>query len=255
MTGHLGNESGSRAPLKGKTALITGASRRIGRALAVALAEAGANIVAHDRTTEERSTALVCGEVEACGSRSWQLLADLEQPGEYGSLIERALAAAGSLDILINNASIFQPGSVDKTTFDDLVKHIHVNAWTPFVLSREFHRRAKRGSIVNLLDTRVVGADSGHLAYLLSKQMLASLTRICALEFAPEVAVNAVAPGLILPPAGKDEAYLDELAKTVPLKRHGGPQDIVDAVLYLVASRFMTGQVIFVDGGKHLQEG
>jgi hypothetical protein len=93
------------------------------------------------------------------------------------------------------------------------------------------------------------------VAYLLSKQMLASLTRICALEFAPAVTVNAVAPGLILPPAGKDESYLDGLAEKVPLRKHGGPGDIADAVLYLLKSGFVTGQVIYVDGGRRLLEG
>ena len=92
------------------------------------------------------------------------------------------------------------------------------------------------------------------MAYVLSKQMLATLTMMCALEFAPGFTVNGVAPGLILPPAGKDENYLDRLARSVPLRKHGGPGDIADAVLYLLKSDFVTGQIIYVDGGRHLLE-
>jgi len=253
MTHHL-SRSGP-GPLSGKAALITGASKRIGRALAIALAEEGVNIVAHDRKSVEAETIKVCGEVTGCGAKSWNVSADLEKPEEYESLVARAMKAAGSLDILINNASIFLPSTIMNAGLGDVTRHVHVNAWTPFVLSREFARIARSGKIINLLDTNISGADRTHLAYILSKQMLASLTRICALEFSPDITVNGIAPGLILPPNGKDEAYLQNLSKTVPLKRHGSTNDITDAALYLLKSDFVTGQVIFVDGGRHLLEG
>jgi NAD(P)-dependent dehydrogenase (short-subunit alcohol dehydrogenase family) len=105
-----------------------------------------------------------------------------------------------------------------------------------------------------MLDSRIAGLDMSHVAYILSKRALAALTEMMAVEFAPGIAVNGVAPGLILPPPGKDEAYLDELAKGLPLKRHGNPGDIADAVMYLLRSDFVTGQVIFVDGGRRLLE-
>jgi NAD(P)-dependent dehydrogenase (short-subunit alcohol dehydrogenase family) len=138
--------------------------------------------------------------------------------------------------------------------FGDITRHMHVNAWAPFVLSREFSRLVQRGKIINLLDTKIAGSDRAHVAYILSKQMFALLTRMCAREFAPGITVNGVAPGLILPPNGKDEQYLEQLAKTVPLKRHGSPDDIADATIYLLKSEFITGQVIYVDGGRHLLE-
>lgn len=253
MTSH-GERPGVPGPLKGKVALVTGAGRRLGRALAIALAEEGVHIVAHDRKTREPDTIKVCGEVADCGARSWNVTADLEAPAEYESLVSRAMQAAGSLDILINNASMFLPSTVMNVGLDDVMRHVHVNAWAPFVLSREFARLAGRGRIVNLLDTNIIGDDRAHVAYLLSKQMFASLTKLCALEFAPDITVNGIAPGLILPPNGKDEAYLDHLARTVPLKRHGSADDIVDAALYLVKSDFVTGQIIYVDGGRHLGE-
>ncbi len=149
---------------------------------------------------------------------------------------------------------MFLPDTLMDVGFGDVTRHLQVNAWAPFVLSRDFARLAERGKIINLLDTRITGYDRTHVAYVLSKRMLSVLTMMCALEFAPEFTVNAVAPGLILPPAGKDESYLDGLAKTVPLRKHGGPGDIADAVLYLLKSDFVTGQIIYVDGGRHLGE-
>jgi hypothetical protein len=254
MTKHTGKSTSPSptASLRGKKALITGAGRRIGRALAIALAEEGVDIAAHDRGAMEAETEKVCGEVVACGAQSWKVIADLERPEEYETLVARAIKAAGSLDILINNASIFQPNGIMDVGFGDVTRHMQVNAWAPFVLSREFARLARKGRIVNILDTRVTGFDFSHVAYILSKHALTVLTRMCAVEFAPEITVNGVAPGLILPPAGKDDGYLDQLARTVPLKRHGGPDDIADAALYLLRSDFVTGQIIYVDGGRHL---
>ena len=131
---------------------------------------------------------------------------------------------------------------------------MEVNAWVPFILSRTFAERVGRGKIINLHDSRLKGYDLAHAGYILSKHVLAAMTRMMALEFAPNVTVNAVAPGLILPPPDKDESYLQSLVHTVPLQRHGEPQDIADAVAFLIQSDFITGQVIYVDGGRHLHE-
>jgi pteridine reductase len=253
MTSHV-PERGVSDDLPGKVALVTGAGKRIGRAIAIELAEAGVHVVVHDRRALERETAKVCSEVVDCGVKSWQVLADLEKPEEYESLVAQSFKSAGSLDFLINNASLFLPNTPMDVGFGDVTRHLHVNAWAPFVLSREFARLADRGKIVNLLDTRIIGYDRAHMAYVLSKKMLSTLTMMCALEFAPGFTVNGVAPGLILPPQGKDENYLDELAKTVPLKKHGGPGDIAAAVLYLLKSDYVTGQILYVDGGRHLGE-
>ncbi len=138
MTSHLTKPSELSAPqsLKGKVALVTGASKRIGRALALALAEEGVNIIAHDQGAMETEIVRVCGEVEDCGAKSWKVMADLEKPEEYETLLARALQTAGSLDILINNASIFSPSTLMDIGYGDLMRHMHVNAWTPFVLSR-----------------------------------------------------------------------------------------------------------------------
>ncbi len=255
MTHHTETRNAIQPDLEGKIALVTGAGRRIGRAIAIALAEEGVHIVAHDRRALETETTKVCEEVAGCGAKAWKVIADLEKPEEYETLVSRALTTAGALDIVINNASVFRPNTLKDVDFSGLTQHVQVNAWAPFVISRAFSRLAGRGKIINLLDTKITGYDRQHVAYILSKQMLSVLTAMCALEFAPDITVNAVAPGLILPPSGKDEAYLNQLAQSIPLKRHGGPGDIADAVLYLLKSDFVTGQVIYVDGGRHLLEG
>ncbi len=254
MTRHATDQSAVQSKLRGRIALVTGASKRIGRAIAIALAEKGVHIVAHDRKALEPETNKVCDEVVDCGAKSWKVIADMEKPEEYETLIARTLEAAGSLDIVINNASLFLPNTINDVDFGGLTRHVQVNAWAPFVISREFARLVGRGKIVNLLDTRITGYDRTHVGYILSKHMLSVLTKICALEFSPDITVNGVAPGLILPPPGKDESYLDKMAHTVPLKRHGGAEDVAAAVVYLLSSDFVTGQIIYVDGGRHLLE-
>ncbi len=243
----------SRANLRNQTARVTGAGRRIGRELCLALAKEGVNLVLHYRSAADEVQELAMTLAER-GVETWLEQADFEQPGEYETLIERTMAQAGSLDILVNSAAIFPAGGLAEVALADLNRAMEINAWVPLVLSRDFARLAERGKIINLLDTRIEGYDWNHAAYILSKQALALLTRMTALAFAPAVTVNAIAPGLILPPAGKDPSYLKELAKTVPLLRHGSPGDIAEAALYLLGSEFVTGQVIYVDGGRHLME-
>jgi pteridine reductase len=240
--------------LEGKTALVTGGARRIGRAIALALGGSGVDIVVHDHRSMHGECERLCGELGAMGVQSWVVAADFETPSDYESLAGRAFEASGRLDFLINNASVFSPDTLADAEFEGAVRHLQINAWAPLVISREFARLAGRGKVVNILDTRIAGFDFGHLSYIMSKQALHLVTKMAAVEFAPEITVNSVAPGLILPPQGKDREYLEGLAKTVPLGRHGHPDDVTDAVAFLLKSDFITGQVIFVDGGRHLME-
>lgn len=239
--------------LKGRTALVTGAARRLGRHIALALAAQGVNVAAHYHSSAAEAESLLV-ELESAGVRAWALRADFEKPTEYKGLIDQALALCGSLDILVNSASIFPAGRLDETVFDDVVKNIRVNAWAPFELCRSFARACGKGAVVNVLDTRVRGFDFDHAAYILSKHMLDSLTAMAALEYAPGLRVNAVAPGLILPPPGKDDGHLEGMAASLPLKRRGHPHDVAEAVVFLLRSEFITGQVIYVDGGRHVRE-
>ncbi|HQG30422.1 MAG TPA: SDR family oxidoreductase [Deltaproteobacteria bacterium] len=239
--------------LKGKTALVTGGSHRIGEAISLCLADAGMNIVIHYPFSPDETTDLK-RILDKKGTKSWTVKADFAREEEYATLIERTLEMTGSLHVLINNASIFPKGSLKDVTFKDLVENIQVNAWAPFVLIRDFARLVGCGHVVNIIDSRITSYDWSHAAYILSKYMLAKLTDMTALTLAPDITINAVGPGLILPPPGEDEKYLDALADTVPMKKHGDPEYVARAVLYLVTSEYLDGQIIFVDGGRHLKE-
>lgn len=238
--------------LKGKTALITGAARRIGRAISVALAQKGVNVVAHYHSSENEVVELK-KELELFGVKCWPLKADLSVRSELESLITKAFQAAGAVDVLVNNASIFNQELFKDLSLESINKNIALNAWTPYLLSRDLVAAASSGKIINILDTRIKGRDKRHAAYHLSKSMLYELTMISASDFAPDFTVNAVAPGLILPPPGEDESSLEKLAGKLPLRRHGDPRQVADAVIFLLESNFITGQVIFVDGGRHLR--
>jgi NAD(P)-dependent dehydrogenase (short-subunit alcohol dehydrogenase family) len=239
--------------LKGQTALVTGGAKRIGRETALTLADRGINIIIHFNRSDSEAQQLA-EELQQKGVQAWTIQADFRQPGEYQTLIERARKITGCLDILINNASIFPIDTLAELSWSNLSANIEVNAWVPFILSRAFAQQMGRGKIVNLHDSRLKGYDWTHVGYILSKHVLAAMTKMMALEFAPHITVNAVAPGLVLPPPGKDESYIERLVQTVPLRRHGGPQDIADAIAFLVQSDFITGNVIYVDGGRHLHE-
>jgi len=238
--------------LAGQTALVTGAARRLGRALALSLATHGVHVAIHYRTSAaEAETAAEAAR--AHGVRAVTLPADLAAPGQVETLLPRASAALGPIDMLINSASIFPENRLPDVTTEDFAHSIQVNALAPFVLARALAAQGRSGAIVNLLDARMNDCDTQHAAYHVSKRVLFTLTRMMALEFAPRVRVNAVAPGLILPPVGADDSYLKKLAHTNPLQRHGGAEDVVAAALFLLRSPFITGQVIYVDGGRHMR--
>jgi hypothetical protein len=244
-------ENGS-ASLAGKTALVTGAAKRIGRAIATGLAQNGVHVVVHyNQSAPEALT--VCDEIRQAGVRAWPVPGDLLDGEQAQMVFREAVARAGALDILVNNASIWERDTLWDATEQSLWKNLRIHAVAPLILARELAKQARPAHVVNLLDTRVAVYDREHASYDISKSALLTLTRMLALELAPNVAVNAVAPGSILAPAGQDEAYLAKLGQKSPLKRHGSPADVVETVLFLLRSRFITGQVIYVDGGVHMK--
>jgi hypothetical protein len=243
---------GAAPSFQGKTALVTGAAKRIGAAVALAIADEGSNIVLHYGTSREEAEA-TAAEIRRRGVAAWTLQADLGNGDEAEALFPRALEAAGPIDFLINAAAIFPKSRLTDFTAEDLATSVQINAMAPLRLARAFAAQRRPGAIVNFLDTRYLNYDAEHAAYHLSKRMLFTLTRMMALEFAPAVRVNAVAPGLILPPPGGDESYLQHLAHTNPLQRVGTVEGVADAVIFLLRSDFVTGQVLFVDGGRHMR--
>ena len=238
--------------LANKTILVTGAGKRIGRAVALALAGKGAHIVAHYRSSADEAKSLVDAIHESSGE-AWSVQADLGDAEEADALIGRAVSVAGPLDALVNSASIFPNATLGEFGPDELARNIQVNAYAPLQLARHFAAQGIPGHIVNFLDARMVDYDHEHVPYHLSKRMLFALTREMAAEFAPAVQVNAIAPGLILPPENKDEAYLESLVHTNYLQRHGSVDDLARTVVFLLESPFITGEVIYVDGGRHMR--
>jgi NAD(P)-dependent dehydrogenase (short-subunit alcohol dehydrogenase family) len=231
--------------------LVTGGAKRIGRAIALAAAAEGFDIAIQYRTGEKEAADVV-REISAMGRRAVALFCDLSHTETVGHLMRQATEAMGQVDVLVNNASIFRESRLMDFDMAELDSEIRVNAFSPLLLSRAFVEQTERGTIINLLDSRINAYDKIHVAYHLSKRMLYDITRMLALELAPGVRVNGVAPGLILPPPGEDDTYLERHRKENPLARYGSVGEIADTVLFLVKNPFVTGQIVFVDGGRHL---
>lgn len=241
--------------LQGQVAIITGAGVRVGRALALALADAGANIAVHYNSSadaaEETAAAVRERGVKAVAVQG--NLRDAKAAAEQ--IVEETAAKLGPATILVNNASIFEIGGpldADEATWD---AHFNINLKAPFFLCQAFARRLPEdtpGNIINLLDWRIDRPRADRLVYTLTKSALATMTRGLAHALAPRIRVNGIAPGAILPPPGADQQYLDRLARQIPLERAGSPEEICRAALYLLGSTFVTGEVIYVTGGEHL---
>lgn len=238
--------------LSGKVALVTGGAKRLGRACALALAREGVGIVVQYRSSKEEAENTAVA-IRSLRVPAWIVQGDQGDPDGAARVFRDAVAQAGPVDFLVNNASIFPESRLDDFTLDDLMDSVRINAFGPLVLARAFAAQQRPGAIVNFLDSRIADYDKTHAAYHLSKRMFFTMTRMMALEFAPRVRVNAVAPGLVLPPEGRDESYLRELASTNPLNTHGDETDVADAVVYLIRARFVTGQILYIDGGRHMR--
>jgi len=242
----------SNHPLSGKTVLVTGAAKRIGRALCLACARAGADIFIHYGTSEAEARQLR-DEIVQIGPQAWLLESDLSQPDELPRLIERA-ASIKPLDALINNASIFENLSLAETSLEDWNHHLAVNLTAPFLLSQAFAKQlpvGKQGRIVNLLDWRALRPGADHFPYTVSKSALAAMTKSLAIALAPNITVNGLALGAVLPPT--DGAANPKILENVPAGQWGSLKDVEDALLFLlIGPTYITGEILHVDGGRHL---
>ena len=237
--------------LHGQTALVTGGAVRIGRAICAELADAGANVIIHTRNSAQAAETLRIALMQR-GVQAWVLTADLNSEAACHDLIQRAIATAGRLDILINNAAIFHKDNLTTTTEAKLLAEFWPNLFAPLLLMRAFARQSSGGKIINLLDRRIAGCDTECVPYVLTKKALAELTQLAARELAPRFTVNGVAPGAVLPPPGQGADYLHDQAGPVPLHKQITPADVAAAVLALLQNDAITGQILFVDGGQHL---
>lgn len=249
--------------LAGRVALVTGAARRLGRALALALAEQGCNVIVHFGTSGEEAAATV-EELRGLGVDAAALQADLSVPAE----IERLFAAVEErferLDLLVNSAASFRRQPLPEVTDTDWDAVLAVNLRAPFLCIRRAAPRIAAsdrgglpGLIVNLVDRSGIAVWPGYVQHGVSKAGLLHLTRISAVELAPEVRVNAIVPGAILPHPGRpaEDPDFRALGERLPLRRVGSPEDVGRALLFLTASDFVTGAALPVDGGEHLLDG
>lgn len=249
-------ETESRAPLAGKTVLITGAARRVGAVIARTLHAAGANLVVHYRSSEQDANALIGAMNAERTASAIALKGDLLEREQLPRLVADALAAFGRLDVLINNASTFYPtpiGEITEAHWQDL---LGTNLAAPLFLSQAAAPalRAAHGLILNLVDIHGQRPLRRHTTYSIAKAGLVMLTRSLARELAPEVRVNGIAPGPVMwPVGGVDEQRKAEIVARTQLKRLGSPQDIALAARYFaVDAPYVTGQILAVDGGRSL---
>lgn len=240
--------------LQGKVALVTGGAVRVGRALALALAGRGAKVAIHfGRSTE--AAAETVADIRNRGGTAEAFQSDLRKVSETVGVINLAAERLGELDILVNSAAVYAVADLAETTEPLWDEQFEVNLKAPFFLSRAFANHVgkdRAGQIINISDWRGIRPDPGSIAYSLTKAGIMAMTKGLAVALAPNIRVNAIAPGAILPPPGHDGAYLEEVGKRALLKIHGATEDLAQSLLYLVTAEFVTGQVLFVDGGEHL---
>jgi NAD(P)-dependent dehydrogenase (short-subunit alcohol dehydrogenase family) len=233
-------------------ALVTGAARRIGRALALQAAAAGYSVIVHHHHSADDAEE-VCGEIESMGGHAHALAADLADAAALPALIDEARAAIGPLSLLVNNASLFEDDRIETLTPASWDAHMAANFRAPVLLSQAFARQAPAGAlIVNIIDQRVLRPTPQFFSYALSKAGLWDATRMMAQALAPNVRVNGIGPGPTLPSTHQSPEEFAAEAEHILLQRRTTPEEIAQALAYLIEATAVTGQMIAVDGGQHL---
>ena len=237
-------------PLKGKTILITGGAKRVGKIFTLACARAGADVVIHHGHSKEEAQA-TRNEVIRMGRKAWVIEADLNDPSQTETLIP-IIYESTPLHGLVNSAAIFESLSLETTSFEAWQKHLQINLSAPFLISQAFAKQAPDGArIVNILDWRAVRPGADHFPYTISKAALAAMTKSLAVALAPKIVVNGLALGAILPPS--DRKATADIIKNVPAGRWAEEQEVEQALVFaLTCPAYITGEIIHVDGGRHL---
>ena len=237
-----------------KNALVTGGAQRIGRAICLALAEAGYGVCVHHHASRAAAEDLAA-EISSQARRAAALAPDLKNEAEVTRLIGRAAEAIGPIDVLVNNASLFARDEADTATRESWDRHMEVNLRAPFVLTQAFAAalpQGVKGNVINLLDQRVRNLTPHFLSYTLSKSGLWTLTRTLALALAPRIRVNGIAPGPVLPSARQSDDTFRRQAEATPLGLAVEPDEVARGVLFVLDARSLTGQLIALDSGQHL---
>jgi pteridine reductase len=232
--------------------LITGSAKRIGKALAIGAAQSGWTVVIHHGHSPEEAIQ-TRDEIHALGGTAFLLQADLADPSQASLLIKETIQF-GQLSALVNNAAIFEALTWQSTSMEAWNRHIQINLTAPFLLSQEFARQIQpraHGRIINMLDWRALRPGSDHLPYTISKVALAGLTKSLATAFAPDIQVNALALGAVLPPL--DGIIPPNFVKSIPAARWANLNEVVQSMLFLLnGPEYITGEIIHIDGGRHL---
>jgi NAD(P)-dependent dehydrogenase (short-subunit alcohol dehydrogenase family) len=237
-----------------KTALVTGAARRIGRAIAERLAVDGWAVAVHCHDSAEDARAVVAA-IEAAGGRAAVLEADLTDRAAVEALLPAAAETLGPITALVNNASAFERDELATLTRASWDQHLETNLWAPLMLTKAFAAQLPEGAagnVINLLDQRVFNLTPYFLSYTVSKSALWTLTQTLALALAPRIRVNAIGPGPTLPSPRQSQAEFDRQWARMPLGRGTTPEEIAAAVRYLLDAPAVTGQMLALDGGQHL---
>jgi NAD(P)-dependent dehydrogenase (short-subunit alcohol dehydrogenase family) len=241
--------------LEGKVALVTGAGRRLGRAIAIALADRGATLAIHYRTSHAEAEA-VATQIECAGGRAKCFAADLENVGEIQRMTSEVITAFGRIDVLINSASIFVRKSFEEISERDWDANLDTNLKAPFFLSKfasASMRQNGAGKIINLGDWAGIRPFKSHIPYSISKAGLIGLTRALAKALAPEIQVNCIALGPVMPPDDYDATEIERLRKLTLTQRLGTPDDVARAVIFLCeGTDFATGSTLMLEGGRLL---
>jgi len=233
-----------------KAALITGGAERIGRAMSLRLSDLGYDI-ALQYNKAERQAEQTKEEITRKGLACDIFKADFLVESDVEKLIQ-SVNRSFDLKILINNASAFIPSNISDTGTELFMKLLRINFLSAYTLTKRFTKTNQSGLIINMLDTKINKNASKHFDYLMTKKFLKIFTEMSAMDLAPHFRVNAIAPGLILPPKEKEPDYLKKLSRHIPMKSTGTLKQIQDAMVFFVESDFTTGQTIFIDGGEHL---
>ncbi|MBR0683906.1 SDR family oxidoreductase [Roseomonas eburnea] len=238
-----------------RVAVVTGGAKRLGRAMAIALAEAGFDLAIHYSASAAEAEA-VAGEIRGRGRQAVALRAELTREEDVARLLPEAAAALGPVGVLINNASTFVRDEWHDVTRASWDLHIEPNLRAPFVLAQAFARALPKGCegvVVNMLDQRVWSLTPHFVSYTVSKAGLWTLTQSLALALAPRIRVNAIGPGPALPSPRQSQEQFDRQALSVPLRHGTSPEEVARALLAILSLPSMTGQMIALDGGQHLQ--
>lgn len=228
--------------------LVTGAATRLGLAFSTAMADRGYDIALHYNHSSEQ--ALQQAElIRHRGVRCETFQFDLSE-NDPGRLIEQVHHRFPDLQVLINSASTYHSGTIADTAMRLLQQQFAVNFFAPYLMSASFSRLVARGNIINILDNKIAFQQYQYGAYLMSKKALAEFTTLAAMEFSPRIRVNGIAPGVVLPGETRTRDYIDWRIQGIPLQRQGQVEDLIQALNYLLDNEFVTGQILFVDGGE-----